>query len=256
MSWSPDQYRRFEAERNRPARDLLARVPHPVAHAADLGCGPGNSTELLLERFPDAAVVGVDSSPDMVAAARERLPRVRYEVADLGMWPDPGPFDLILANASLQWVPDHAALLPRLFAKLAPGGRLAVQVPDNLDEPAHRLMRETAAAGPWTATLATAAAAREERHNPDWYYRVLRALGAAAEVWRTSYYHPLAGTGAVVEWFRATGLRPYLQPLDPAEQVEFLARYSDALAAAYPAQPDGTVLLPFPRLFFVATRPG
>ncbi len=256
MSWSAAQYSKFEDERNRPIRDLLAQIPdRSVASAADIGCGPGNSTELLQRRFPEAAVLGLDSSADMIDAARQRLPGTRFVIGDIAAWGDPGPFDVILANATLQWVPDHATLLPALLRKLAPGGSLAVQIPDNLDEPAHRLMRGIAADGPWAAKLAGAPRTRDSRHSAHWYYRALRDAGAAVNVWRTVYHHPLTGgAGAVVEWFKGTGLRPFLEPLDPSERTAFLARYEAAMAQAYPALPDGTVLLPFPRLFFVATR--
>jgi trans-aconitate 2-methyltransferase len=256
MSWSPSQYVKFEEERNRPIRDLLARIAGgPAARAVDVGCGPGNSTELLRRHFPDADIVGIDSSPDMIEAARKRLPGVRFEIEDIAAWRSSGPFDVILANASLQWVPDHAALLPALVARLAPGGRLAVQIPDNLDEPAHVLMRETAAAGPWASKLADASRAREVRRGADWYYRALRDAGARADVWLTVYHHPLrGGCGDIVEFFKSTGLRPFLQPLGEGERADFLARYRAALAGAYPEMPDGTVLLPFPRLFFVAIR--
>jgi trans-aconitate 2-methyltransferase len=134
MSWSAAQYTKFEAERNRPIHDLLAQLPNAdVARAADLGCGPGNSTELLQRRFPEAAVTGIDSSPDMIAAARARLPGIRFALGDIAGWDGAGgPFDVVLANAALQWVPDHAALLPALLSRLGPGGSLAVQIPDNL----------------------------------------------------------------------------------------------------------------------------
>ena len=257
MSWSAAQYGKFEAERNRPVHDLLGQLRNQsVETAADLGCGPGNSTELLRQRFPDAAIVGLDSSADMIAAARSRLPDVRFEMGDIATWGDPGPFDVILANAVLQWVPDHARLLPELLGKLAPGGSLAVQMPDNLDEPAHLAMRETAAAGPWAGRLEGAARPPDSRHDADWYYRILRKAGADVNVWRTIYHHPLAGgAGAVVEWFKGSALRPFLDRLDRPERPIFLARYQAALASAYPELPDGTVLLPFPRLFLVATRP-
>lgn len=256
MDWSAKQYTTFEDERTRPVRDLLAAVPGRAASVAvDLGCGPGNSTELLLRRFPEAEVTGLDSSPDMVAAARARLPRLRFQVADIAAWDAAGPFDAILANAVLQWLPDRAALLPRLVAKLAQGGSLAVQMPDNLQEPAHRLMREVAADGPWAARLARAASARETMGTPDWHYGVLRPHCARVDVWRTTYHHPLAGgADAVVEWFKGSGLRPFLAPLDAAEAAGFLAEYRGRIADAYPALPDGSVLLPFPRLFLVATR--
>jgi trans-aconitate 2-methyltransferase len=253
--WSARQYLKFEDERTRPVRDLLAAVPATeVRRAADLGCGPGNSTEVLAAAYPGAEITGVDSSPDMIAAARRRLPQFRFTLASIDTWDDPGRWDVMLANASLQWVPDHATLLPRLAARLAAGGSLAVQVPNNLDEPAHRLMREVAAQEPWSARLAGAAAVRTDLGSAEWYYRCLRPHCARVDIWQTTYYHPLAGADAVVEWFKGTGLQPFLRPLDEGERAEYLARYRDAVALAYPALPDGTVVLPFPRLFFVATR--
>ena len=253
--WSAERYSRFEDERTRPARDLVDRIPtERAARTVDLGCGPGNSTELLVRRYPEAAALGLDSSPDMLAAARARLPGVRFEREDISRWAEPGPFEVILANASLQWVPDHAALLPKLMAKLAAGGSLAVQVPDNLDEPTHRLMRETAAHPDWRGKLDGAAAARAARHDAAWYFRLLRPLSARVDVWRTTYFHPLDGADAVVDWLRSTGLRPFLAPLDAGEAESFLERYREAVAAAYPVLPDGTLLLPFPRLFIIATR--
>jgi trans-aconitate 2-methyltransferase len=256
MSWSPTQYTKFESERTRPVRDLIANIPTlKVAAAADLGCGPGNSTELLHARFPGALVIGLDSSGDMIEAARKRLPHIRFEMDDIATWQNPGPFDVILANASLQWVPDHASLLPALIAKLAAGGSLAVQVPDNLDEPAHCLMRQIASEGPWATKLAAASKARTARQDADWYYRALRNDATTVDIWRTTYHHPLAGgPSAVVEWFKGSGLRPFLGPLDASERVAFLSQYHAAISQAYPALPDGTVLLPFPRLFIVATR--
>ncbi len=257
MSWSATQYTKFEDERNRPIHDLLAQIPNTsVARAVDIGCGPGNSTELLARRFPNAVVTGMDSSTDMIEAARKRMPGAQFEVDDIATWRSPGPYDVIFANAALQWVPDHTALIPDLMAKLAPGGSLAVQIPDNLDEPAHQLMRELASDPVWAERLGQAQQSRESRRRPDWYYRVLKEQGASSvNIWRTIYHHPLAGgAAAVVEWFKGTALRPYLAPLTEAERAQFLARYQDAVSHAYPAMPDGTVLLPFPRLLFVATR--
>lgn len=256
MAWSAAQYVKFEQERSRPVRDLLARVPNgTVAKAVDIGCGPGNSTQLLLELFPGATVTGVDSSADMIEAARKRLPGILFEIDDITTWCSrPDTFDLILANAVLQWVPDHANLMPALLARLAPGGSLAVQVPHTLEEPAHRLMREIAADAAWAQKLAGALAVRTTRPGANWYYRLLRQCGAAVDMWQTTYYHALAGgAGAVVEWFKGSGLRPFLEPLDVAERSAFLARYEAGVAQAYPDLPDGTVLMPFPRLFFVAT---
>ena len=254
MTWSADQYVKFEEERTRPVWDLVARIPDSgVRRAADIGCGPGNSTEVLRARFPKAEIVGIDSSPDMIAAARRRLPDIAFDVADIEEWDDAG-FDVILANAAIQWIPDHEALLPALMAKLAPGGALAVQTPDNLDEPSHRLMREIAAEGPWAGKLANAAKARAARHEADWYFRLLRRCATRVDVWRTTYFHPLMGAGAIVEWVKGTGLRPFLDPLEAEEREAYLARYEAAITEAYPVEADGVVLLPFPRLFFVASR--
>jgi trans-aconitate 2-methyltransferase len=254
MSWSAAQYVKFEEERTRPVRDLMAHVPNLDARrAADLGCGPGNSTAVLRERYPKAAIIALDSSPGMIEAARNRLPDVSFEVADIVEWGGSG-FDVILANAVIQWIPDHETLLPGLIARLAPGGSLAVQTPDNLDEPSHRLMREVAADGPWAGKLALASKARAARRSAEWYFRLLRAHAPRVDVWRTTYFHPLAGARAIIEWVKGTGLRPFIDPLDPAEREAYLARYEAAIAEAYPTEADGTVLLPFPRLFFVATR--
>jgi trans-aconitate 2-methyltransferase len=254
VTWSSAQYVKFEEERTRPVWDLVARIPLAAARrAADIGCGPGNSTEVLRARYPGAEIVGVDSSPDMIAAARKRLPDTDFAVADVEDW-DGSDFDVLLANAVIQWIPDHEALLPALIARLAPGGALAVQIPDNLDEPSHRLMREVAAEGPWAETLRDAANARAPRRGADWYFRLLRRHPVKADIWRTTYFHPLAGASAIVEWVKGTGLRPFLDPLGASEREAYLARYQDAIAEAYPAETDGTVLLPFPRLFFVATR--
>jgi trans-aconitate 2-methyltransferase len=256
MSWSARQYSVFEAERTRPVRDLLSAVPPvEVRTAVDLGCGPGNSTEVLRQRFPDAAVSGVDSSAEMIAAARSRLPDLPFDLSDISTWDAAGPFDVILANAVLQWVPNHETLLPRLIGKLATGGSLAVQMPDNLDEPAHRLMRETAAAGPWAEKLSGAASARSGRRGADYYYTLLKPHAGRVDVWRTTYHHALAGgPDDVVEWFKGSGLRPFLAPLDAGEAAAFLARYRAGIALDYPPGQDGSVLLPFPRLFIVATR--
>ena len=255
MSWSAQQYVKFEDERTRPVRDLVAAVPTVrAARAADLGCGPGNSTEVLLQRFPGAAVTGVDSSPDMIRDARKRLPDVAFEMVDIAAWRPSERYDVILANAVLHWVPDHATLFPRLVSCLAPGGSLAVQMPDNVAEPCQVLMREVAASGPWAARLAGAAEERTEVASAVQYYAMLRPHCARVYVWRTIYHHPLAGAAAVVEWFKGSSLRSYLGRLAGGEKDDYVARYQAAVARAYPIQADGTLLLPFPRLFIVATR--
>ena len=262
MTWSAQQYLAFEEERTRPVRDLLAAVPAIEARAAiDIGCGPGNSTEALAARFPKARVSGFDSSPDMIAAARTRLPGLQFAVLDLKSWiasggpgsPPDDSIDVALANAVLQWTPDHAAVFPALVAKIAPGGCLAVQVPDNLDEPAQQLMREIAEDGPWCGKLVGADRARIHIESAEWYYRLLRERCSRVDVWRTTYYHPLADANAIVEWFKGTGLRPFLDPLDASERAAYIACYAERLAPLYPSR-SGAVLLPFPRLFMVAQR--
>jgi trans-aconitate 2-methyltransferase len=256
MTWSAAQYVKFEVERTRPARDLIARIP--LAHvesAVDLGCGPGNSTEALRQRYPGARVTGVDSSTDMIEEARERSPDIEFEIADVRDWRADGPLDVILANAVLQWLPEHDTLIPALIAKLKPGGALAVQMPDNADEPSHRLMREVAEAAPWAEKLASAFAERADIRAAEWYFRLARAHARQIDVWRTTYYHPLAGGArAIVEWVKGSGLRPFLDPLDEEHRIEFLARYEAAISEAYPMEGDGSVILPFPRLFFVVVR--
>lgn len=256
MTWSASQYVQFEDERTRPVRDLVAAIPTASARrVVDVGCGPGNSTEVLAARYAQAEVTGLDSDADMIAAARKRLPGLRFDIAEVSQWTDAGPWDVILANAVFQWVPDHARLFPSLVGKLAPGGSLAVQMPDNLNEPPHLLMRETALQGPWAPKLAAAADARTALASERWYYELLKPHCARVDIWRTIYQHPLkGGPAAVVEWFKGSGLRPFLAPLDAAEQADYQARYEAALAKVFPPMADGTVLLPFPRVFIVATR--
>ncbi|MBV4452918.1 MULTISPECIES: trans-aconitate 2-methyltransferase [Pseudomonas] len=253
MTWSAKQYTLFEQQRTRPVRDLVAAIPNTqVRNAVDLGCGPGNSTEVLAERFPHALITGLDSSDDMLADARKRLPALSFELADIGAWNPTQTFDVILANASLQWLPDHATLYPHLISQLSPGGTLAVQTPDNLDEPAHRLAREVAADGPWSSKIG--AVKHNERHTASYYYALLAKHCSTVDVWRTTYLHPLADHASVVEWFKASALRPFLAPLNGAEKTAFLGEYQARITQAYPALEDGTVLLPFPRLFIIATR--
>jgi trans-aconitate 2-methyltransferase len=253
--WNPGQYLKFEDERTRPSHDLLRRVPLAQAgRCVDLGCGPGNSTALLVERFPRAAIIGVDTSPGMIAKARERLPTLTFEQADISAWEPDERVDLIFANAVLQWVPDHSNLLPRLASFLSPGGCLAVQMPNNQDEPSHRLMRAVAQAEPWAGKLRSATAARETIGSLEAYYGWLLEAGCHVDIWQTTYVHPLDGAAAIVAWFKSTALRPFLDPLSSGETSAFLARYEAEIAGAYPAQGDGKVLLRFPRLFFVAQR--
>ena len=253
--WSANQYLKFEDERTRPPRDLIAQIPlAQPERVIDLGCGPGNSTELLVERYPQAEVIGLDSSPNMLAQARERLPKCTFIEADLVSWSPPQRTDLLFANASFQWLPDHQAVLRRMLQALSPGGVLAVQMPDNLDEPALALMSKVAGKGPWAGNAALAAAAREPLPRPEAYYDLLKPLCAALDVWHIVYNHVMADHAAIVEWFKGSALRPFLDALEPALRADFLAAYLEAIREAYGARHDGRVLLPFPRVFILAVR--
>jgi trans-aconitate 2-methyltransferase len=250
-----DQYLKFEAERARPSADLLARVPLTQARRCiDIGCGPGNSTALILGRFPGAIITGLDNSPGMLSKARERLGGLTFEEADLTTWWPDERFDLIFANGVLQWLPDQQRILTRLVSFLHDGGCLAVQVPNTVEEPSHRLMEQVARDGPWAGKLSAASVCKESAGTIDEYYACLQQTGCTFDLWETTYLHPLAGPGAIVEWFKGSELRPYLKLLTDEERPEFLSRYESALAKVYPAQNEGKVLLRVPRVFFVAQR--
>ncbi len=252
--WSPTQYLKFEDERTRPAAELLARVPLERPHRIlDVGCGPGNSTELLVRRYPEAEVTGIDSSLEMIAAARKRLPDARFAVADVETYHPAHPFSLVFGNAVFQWVPDHLDVVARLFAAAPEGGVVALQVPDNRDEPTHMLMAAVARRPRWREKFETPIA-RDPIPAPAAYYDRLRPMAATIDIWHTTYYHVLADAAAIVEWVRGTGLRPFLDRLEPDERDAYVAEYTARIAETYPPLVDGRVLLRFPRLFVVAVR--
>ncbi len=251
--WRPEQYLRFNDERSRPARDLVARIPVKAPELVyDLGCGPGNSTVLLREAYPRAKLVGLDTSKTMLAKARKDLPNVLFMEADIAAWPGAPDADLLFANASFHWVADHVSVLLRLLKGLKAGGVLALQMPDNMDEPCHRMMLETAETGPWADALRSAAGAREVIRTPNDYYTLLKPHCRSLDIWHTAYYHILDGVQGIVDFFSSTGLRPFIDPLDEAMRGEFVDAYRANLAKAYPVLIDGKVILRFPRLFIVA----
>ncbi|WP_458757455.1 trans-aconitate 2-methyltransferase [Afipia sp. TerB] len=253
--WSAQQYLKFEDERTRPARDLLAQIPLDDArHVIDIGCGPGNSTELLAQRWPQAQITGIDTSADMLRQARERLPNHKFIEANISHWSPPAGTDLMFANAIFQWVPDHLSQLKRLASALPEGGVLAVQMPDNLDQPSHALMREVAALEPWRETLAAAAGARDLLPPPGVYYDALKPVARRFDIWHTIYNHLLDDAAAVVEWVKGTGLRPFVDPLENQQRKEFLELYKARIAEVYKPQADGKVLFEFRRLFMVLVR--
>jgi trans-aconitate 2-methyltransferase len=253
--WSSEQYLKFADERTRAARDLLAQVPLADPQLIyDLGCGPGNSTELLIEKYEQARVIGVDSSPDMLAKARKTYPKASFIEGNLATWQPVEKADVLFANAVFQWVPDHVHVLQRLLRGLPKGGVLAVQMPDNLNEPSHVAMRETALAGSWAQKLKSLGRVRDQLPSPQAYYNELKPDAARIDIWHTIYNHPLDGAQGIVEWVKGTGLRPYIDPLDDAERKAYLALYLERIAKAYPAANDGKVLLRFPRLFLVCVK--
>lgn len=251
--WDPTTYLQFSDERSRPFFDLLARVQTTTARrVVDLGCGPGQLTATLARRWPEADVVGVDSSVAMVERAQEHATdRVSFAVADVRDWrPDP-VVDVLVSNAALQWVPGHRELLPRLVAGLAPDGWLAFQVPGNFDQPSHRLLHDLAA-DPRFAS-ATAGLEAPAAFDAGSYLADLHALGCTVDAWETNYLHVLSGPDPVFRWISGTGARPVLQALSENQRPEFEAEYRQLLRQAYPEQPFGTVL-PYRRVFVVARR--
>ncbi len=252
--WDSRLYLKFESDRTRPPRDLLAQVPLQRARkVVDLGCGPGNSTELLAARYPDAQVIGLDSSPDMLASARKRLPALEFVEADIAQWQPAPDIDLLFANATFQWVPDHPNVLSRLLQALPSGGVLAVQMPDNKTEPTHTLMAEVARQGGWLSAE-TEGQNRGNPLDPEAYYDLLRPHCQALDMWHTIYAHVLDNAAAIVEWFKSTALRPYTTPLTPAARAAYLAAYEKRIAEVYRPRTDGKVILNFPRFFIVAVR--
>lgn len=259
MRWDPQQYARYAGERGRPFAELLARVAAgSPSYVVDLGCGPGQLTADLLRRWPQARVVGVDSSADMVEAAAEHAVagRLEFVSGDVRTWRPERPVDVIVANAVFQWVPGHVDLLPAIAGWLAPGGWLAFQVPDNFTEPSHTLLRDVRLSPRWRERLGADADRGAAVERPERYLGALVEAGLVPDVWQTTYLHVLAGEDPVLEWVKGTALRPVLTALTgDDERQEFLADYGALLREAYPAQPWGTVF-PFRRTFVVAHRVG
>jgi trans-aconitate 2-methyltransferase len=279
-AWDPAQYLRFSDQRLRPALDLLAQVPLTAPRSVvDLGCGAGNVTGILKQRFPSANVIGVDASASMLEKARIAAPACRFELGDFASWrpsertsenpygrpserpserpsglpsgqPAAAP-DLIFTNAALQWVGGHTELFPRLLSLLAPAGVLAVQMPAMHNAPFRRLQHIVAAQGPWAEQLANHASAPPIL-DASAYWDLLRPLVASLDIWETTYLHPLTGEDAVGEWAAGSSLRPFLEPLQPDQREAFRRAYAEALRPHYPRRADGSTLLPFRRLFMVA----
>ncbi len=256
--WDPGTYLRFGSERARPFFDLLTRVQAgKPGFVVDLGCGPGNLTALLAARWPEADVLGVDSSPEMIEAARGEAARAEagrlaFTLADIRDWRPRRPVDVLTCNAVLQWVPGHLPLLTAWAGWLAPDGWLAFQLPGNFDQPGHTIMRDLAGSPRWASRLRGVQLNRQAG-DPAAYLDLLAAADCAVDAWETTYLHVLPGEDAVLNWYRGSGLRPVLAALSEPEAAEFTAEYAARLRAAYPPAPYGTVL-PFRRIFVVAHR--
>ncbi|MFZ0922379.1 MAG: methyltransferase domain-containing protein, partial [Candidatus Acidiferrales bacterium] len=306
--WNPDQYLKFSDERTQPCRDLASRIALlQVRTAIDLGCGPGNSTQVLAERWPDAQITALDSDAAMINAAIESNGRGRWITGDIAKWaaekpgasaekpvesaagktagtpaqksaeaaPQPTPeaslenaspissepapaaasesapvgapeneqYDVVFSNAALQWLPDHATLYPQLFSHVAPGGALAIQIPSSFDRPAHRLLREMAASLAWRKWFPTGRVRNWHARDSEFYYDLLAPLASRIDLWQTEYFHVMPNAEAVVEWYKGTGMRPYLTAIgeDP-DRDKFLAEYTEKIRAAYRPRPDGRIL--------------
>ncbi|HEY1798982.1 MAG TPA: trans-aconitate 2-methyltransferase [Stellaceae bacterium] len=250
--WDAGQYLRFAGERTRPAVDLVARIElEEPRRVVDLGCGPGNSTAILRARWPDAEITGIDSSAALLERGRSDHAGIAFEEGDISAWQPPAPYDLVFSNAAVQWVGGHERLIPRLLAGVAAGGCLAVQMPRNHDFQTHALMRQVAAEGPWAPRLVGARDPSPVK-TPEFYYDLL-ATRARVTIWETDYIQIMPNVAAIIDWLRGTGLGPFLARLDEGEQKQFLDRYAALLAEAYPTRSDGRIMLPYPRLFFIAT---
>jgi len=255
MTWNPEQYLRFGGHRLRPVLDLIAAIDlTDPGRVIDLGCGPGNATMLLRERWPDCVLAGLDNDPAMLEKARRDFADEQWQEGDAAEWAataEEGRFDLVFSNAALHWLTDHAFLFPRLLRAVAPKGILACQMPRNFSAPSHALLRETMRDPRWRDRLA-AFADWEPVAEPTAYYDWLSPLASALDIWETEYLQVLHGEDAVLEWVKGSALVPVRDALDAGDYAEFLERYRLKLREAYPRRSDGATLLPFRRLFIVA----
>ncbi|MCL1964058.1 MAG: methyltransferase domain-containing protein [Firmicutes bacterium] len=254
INWDPALYLRFESDRNKPITDLLHHIElASPKRAIDIGCGPGNSTGFVARRWPEAEVIGLDSSKAMLETARKAYPHLQWVEYDATQGLAPlGPFDLVFSNAALQWMPDQTRVVPDFFGLLSPGGVLAVQIPHNVDSPLHQAMQTLAKSQKWRGRLPKGNPI--QYHPVGFYYDILAALTGAFEIWTTRYHHVLNAHEEIVEWYKGTGFRPYLDQLDTPGQAEFLADMLAEVRPLYPAQSDGRILFTFERLFFVGTK--
>lgn len=255
MSWDSKQYLKFQRERTQPSIDLADRLTaQSPQRIIDIGCGPGNSTAVLKERYPDAEVIGADNSENMISAAKEKYPHIDFLLCDASkdFGNITGKFDIVFSNACIQWVPDHPKLLREMLSLLKEGGELAVQVPMNFDQPIHKIINETVRSEKWREVFS------EPRIfytlAPEKYYDILSEISSDFEMWQTIYFHRMKSHSDIMEWYRGTGLRPYLEVLSPDKKTDFENNILTEVKKAYPKQANGEIIFRFPRLFFKAVR--
>lgn len=254
-TWDSEQYLKFKQQRTQPAIDLAGRIGlEAPADILDLGCGPGNSTEILARRYPHAHILGIDNSPDMIDAAKAAHPDWEFQLCDAGRELSAlgRRFDIVFSNACLQWIPGHAALLRSMMALLRPGGVLAVQVPMNGREPIHQIIGRLAASPRWKDAFPTPRVFHTLSQEE--YYDHLAALSSHFDLWQTTYFHQLHAHSDIMEWYRGTGLRPYLEVLDQPGKDRFEQEVLAEVVEAYPPQANGDILFRFPRFFFTAVK--
>lgn len=257
-AWNPNQYMKGAMGdlRTRPAMDLLSRILVERAEAVfDMGCGPGNSTAPLKARWPEARVTGVDNNPAMLEKARANHPDITFAEADASNWSPDGPADVIFSNACIHWVPDHAALLPRLLDSLKPGGCLAIQQPNNFAARSHMLIGEITADSRYRARL-EGKLVGDYVQDVRFYHDLLRPIAGSVDIWETEYAQALTGADPVLEWVRGTTLLPVERELPADDFAAFTETYRQELRAAYPMAEDGITLFPFRRMFMVVTKAG
>lgn len=254
MAWNPEQYLKFAQPRLRPAMDLLASVALDAPRRVfDLGCGAGNVTRMLAQRWPDAEITGIDDSSAMLAEAAQVAGGITWREQSIAEWQPEVPADLVYSNAALHWLPEHSALFPRLMRTLAPRGVLAVQMPRNFGAPSHTLVEATARSGPWRSKLEHLLRPAPVA-EPQFYYRALAPVAANVDIWETEYLQVLTGENPVKEFVKGSWLKQFLDALDPADRRAFEDDYARRVRDVYPAEADGKTLFPFRRLFIVATR--
>lgn len=255
MKWDAAQYLKFEAERTQPAADLTARLQlENPKKILDIGCGPGNSTRLLKDKYPSADVFGIDKSPEMIEAAKKSHPDINFQIkdAEAELKETGGGFDVVFSNAAIQWIPNHEKLIPEMMALVNTGGILGVQIPMTDEAPMYEIVQSLLKQPEWENEFASPRIFYNSPQNQ--YYEILSKLSDKFSIWETIYFHLMPANENILEWYRGTGIRPYLEQLTPEKAERFEKQILEELKKRYPKQSDGTIIMRFPRLFFTAEK--